>query len=79
LTKKGTLGAGPGRNTPGLLDARLLSRGGGGALSGAPLHSGLVNLFLYTANLGPFRAFDSLRLDEGARLSGGPLVSWAKA
>jgi len=29
LTKKGTLGAGPGRNTPGLLDARLLSRGGG--------------------------------------------------
>ncbi len=51
----------------------------GGAFSGAPLRSGLESPFLKLFGPSPFRAFDSLRLDEGLGLSGGYLVSWAKA
>ena len=53
-------------------------KGWGGAFSGAPLRSGLESPFLELFGPSPFRAFDSLRLDEGLGLSGGYLVSWAK-
>jgi len=39
----------------------------------------LKSPFLKLFGPSPFRAFDSLRLDEGLGLSGGYLVSWAKA
>ncbi len=71
LDKKGTLGAGPSRNSPGLLVAHPSITRCGGSLKWRPHRSGLLNLFLKPTSFSPLRAFDSLRLDEGVKLSGG--------